>query len=275
MSGLDASNELRRVAPLILPAKAQRASVTAPPPALVAVNPADLVINTVYQRSLSRRSHALIARIVAGWDWTMFKPPVCVETAAGFEVIDGQHTAIAAVTLGLPSIPVLAVQAQTVAGRAAAFVSHNRNRVTMSPLSLHHAAVAAGDERALDIANVVNRAGVRVLRTLPANGRYQPGDLVALSGVRMLVHRYGVMKARQVLEVCVKAKLAPIQLDAIKAVARVLLSGDFGTVSHDDLAMALRSPDLMARAKAHADRVGLRVHEALAIVLGQMVARHD
>jgi hypothetical protein len=33
---------------------------------------------------------------VANWDWRRFKPPVVARTATGLEVIDGQHTAIAA-----------------------------------------------------------------------------------------------------------------------------------------------------------------------------------
>jgi hypothetical protein len=58
----------------------------------------------------------MIREIVRGWDWKKFKPPVAVEvstgeSSAGLVVINGQHTAIAAVTRGIPRIPVLIVEA--------------------------------------------------------------------------------------------------------------------------------------------------------------------
>lgn len=60
------------------------------------VDPATLLVNATYQRDLSERSIQLIRKIIGGWDWTRFKPPVCSLGDRGIEVIDGQHTAIAA-----------------------------------------------------------------------------------------------------------------------------------------------------------------------------------
>ena len=60
------------------------------------VDPALLLVEESYQRGLSNRSIKMIRRIVAGWSWTKFKPPVVTVTPAGLVVIDGQHTAIAA-----------------------------------------------------------------------------------------------------------------------------------------------------------------------------------
>lgn len=66
------------------------------PPAFEWVDPGTLLIDEGYQRNLSERSIKLVRKICARWDWRRFKPPVCARTERGLEVIDGQHTAIAA-----------------------------------------------------------------------------------------------------------------------------------------------------------------------------------
>lgn len=115
------------------------------PPEFRWVDPASLLVDEVYQRDLSRGSVELIKKIVAGWDWARFKPPVVAETAEGLEVIDGQHTAIAATTHGgLGQIPVMVVRAAEMADRARAFVGHNRDRLMLSQVNIHYANVAAG-----------------------------------------------------------------------------------------------------------------------------------
>lgn len=125
------------------------------------VNPADLLVNEAYQRDLAERSIKLIRRIVQGWDWTKFKPPVCSLGDDGMEVIDGQHTAIAAATHpGIDKIPVMIVETETVHDRAAAFIGQNMDRLGVTKMQLHKAAVAAGDEDALTIEQVCSRAGV-------------------------------------------------------------------------------------------------------------------
>ncbi|WP_454916539.1 hypothetical protein [Xanthobacter sediminis] len=76
------------------------------------VAPSDLLIDPRYQRDLSDASRRLIAKIVSGWDWRRYKPPVAVLTEAGMELIDGQHTAIAAASHpGITEIPVMIVDA--------------------------------------------------------------------------------------------------------------------------------------------------------------------
>ncbi len=66
------------------------------------ISPGDLLVDDSYQRGLSARSLRLFRSIVEGWDWLRFKPPVVAITDRGFEVIDGQDTAIA-------TIPILAL----------------------------------------------------------------------------------------------------------------------------------------------------------------------
>ena len=104
------------------------------------IDPKTLLVDEVYQRSLSDRSIVLIRKIVSQWDWRRFKPPICARTDAGLEVIDGQHTALAAATHPeVFDIPVMIVDAADQGARARAFVGHNRDRLGITPAQIHFA----------------------------------------------------------------------------------------------------------------------------------------
>lgn len=204
------------------------AAITSIPPELKWVDPRKLSVDDVYQRDLTDRSIRLIRRIVAEWDWRAYKPPIVVENNNGFDVIDGQHTAIAAVTHGgIPQIPVFVVAASEQADRAQAFVRHNRDRIAVTSTQLHNSMVAAGDETALTIHQVCERAGVTILRNPPAQARFKPGETLAVSTIRGLISRRHAMGARKVLEICVQAGLAPCSAAAIRAVEHLLHAPEY------------------------------------------------
>ena len=192
------------------------------------VDPATLSVDDRYQRGLSDRSVRLIRKIVAEWDWRAFKPPVVVEVDGSLEVIDGQHTVIGAVTHGgLGDIPVLIVEAEEQSARANAFVRHNRDRIAVTPTQLHNAMVAAGDDEALTISQVCDRAGIKILRNPAPFGRFKVGETMAITTIKALVNRRHAKGAREVLEVCVKAGLAPVSANVIKAVELLLFSQEY------------------------------------------------
>lgn len=206
------------------------------------VEPTRLAVDETYQRSLSERSVRLIRRIVRQWDWRGFKPPVVVLTEAGdWEVVDGQHTAIAAASHpGIGQIPVMIVDGASTAERAAAFVRHNRDRIAVTGLQLHTALLAAGDEEALTIAQVCGRAGLRLLVAPPFQGRYEAGDTMAIGSIRSPVRRRHAKGAREVLEVCARARMAPATAAAIKAVDTILFSPEYaGQVAREELAVTI------------------------------------
>lgn len=242
-------------------------------PAFRWVAPADLRVDEDYQRALTERSVTLIRRIVAKWDWASFKPPVCVEENTGaLHVLDGQHTAIAAASHGgIAKIPVCVVSAASMQDRARAFVAHNRDRVAMTPLALHHGMVKAGDEEALTIDQVCRRAGVCVPRHLPQLGAFKPGDCIAVSSLRRLVRTRNAMGARRVLEICAAARLAPIGAPHIKAVDMVLFGDNPPTP--EAIAAVLMRPDALALAKESAARQGIRIHDALAQRIQRLARR--
>jgi hypothetical protein len=187
--------------------------------------PTDLLIEGAYQRDLSDKSVKLIHRIAENWDWRKFKPPVVALALEGFEIIDGQHTAIGAATRGIPKIPVVVVEATAMEDRARAFIGHNKDRLQVSAVQLHHAAAAAGDEDAVTVAQVCARAGARVVRGAYGGYRWQPGDTVAVGAIQAIVGRRGAQRARELLQGLVSAGLAPVGAADLKA-AELLFFGD-------------------------------------------------
>lgn len=206
------------------------------------VNPSELLVDETYQRNLSDRSIRLIRKIIENWDWARFKTPIVVNTDGQLHVIDGQHTAIGAVTRGIEKLPVMIVQAPEAKDRARAFVGHNRDRLTVTPNQIYFAELAAGDDDAVTINNVCERAGVKILKIPPAYGRFKVGETMAISGVRKLVSDHGAMNARQVLQTLVEAKCAPISADQIKATAELLLGKEYkGLIKPQQISDAWRA----------------------------------
>jgi hypothetical protein len=210
---------LRRIAPLSECMTAHGCPDLGPRPKLVWVKPTDILVDEQYQRDMeTRRSLALIGRIVKQFAWSKYKPPICVEVDQGYHCINGQHTATAAATLKIAEIPIFVVLAETLHERADAFVAHNRDQVALTPIHIFRARVAAGDELALDVKNVCARAGVKVVQNTQ---NPKVAECASISKLQYLVKRQGVVRARQILEVLVKGQRAPIsshEIDAMEAV---------------------------------------------------------
>jgi hypothetical protein len=189
------------------------------------VDPGTLLVDAGYQRDLSRRSLALIRRIVAGWDWARFKAPIGVLTDAGIELIDGQCTSIAAATHpAIEKIPVMIVEAAERSDRATAFIGHNRDRVAVTPTQIHVAALVGGDGDALAIDRVCAASGAAIL-SVPSKTAYKPGETLAVTAIAALVRGRGEGGATAVLSCLVAACCAPMTQLHIKA-ADLLLHTD-------------------------------------------------
>ena len=208
-------------------------------PELTWIDPAELVVDEAYQRDLSDKSVRLIRRIVENWDWRKFKPPVVAWTDAGLEVLDGQHSATAAVCHpGIDTIPVVVVDATEQQDRASAFIGHNRDRIAVTAAQLQAAAVTAGDKDALATESACRLAQVRLLRIPPSNGRFQPRDTIAASQIAQTVRRRGIDKSAEILTVLALAEFAPIQASHIKAV-EMILSDEANPIRAEDLTRAV------------------------------------
>lgn len=216
------------------------------------VKPETLLVDEGYQRDSSERSLKLVRKIVAGWDWARYKPPVAVLTDAGLELIDGQHTAIAAATHpDIAEIPVMIIEAPERADRAGAFISHNRDRVAVTATQLHVAAIAAGDAEAQAVQRVCMDAGVTVLRTQPGAGRYQPQTTSSVSAIAALIKARGEALAIDVLWCLARAGLAPINQTHVRAADLLLNDPEYSSqITADQLVAAIQATALKVDAEA-------------------------
>ncbi|HWT64445.1 MAG TPA: hypothetical protein VN150_17885 [Ochrobactrum sp.] len=140
------------------------------------------------------------------------------------------------------------VEAADLEAQAKAFIGQNTDRLQVTKLQLHQAALIAGNEDALDIQKVCERAGVRLL--LANNGKYEAGDTVAISAVSAVVKKYTAVNARKMLEVLANASLAPISTPHIRAVEHLMTAPDYADqFDPEDLTAAIIS----LGAKADAD----------------------
>src|SRR6476661_3209145 len=140
MQSEETLHEIRPIAPIPLPENVKPGPV-GPRPKIMSMNPADLSIDASYQRDISRRSLKLIQKLVKEWDWRRYNVPVVTKVGNSWHIIDGQHTAIAAVTHGgIGEIDVLVVEADESEDRARAFIGHNKDRVPITTTQLFFAA---------------------------------------------------------------------------------------------------------------------------------------
>ncbi len=212
-------------------------------PICMLVDPCTLYVDPLYQRDIGERGLRRIRQMVEAWDWNRFKPPACsYATHHGqtvLKVFDGQHTCIAAASHpAIGEIPVMIHEAKDTAQQAAAFVGQNTSSLAVTPLQIHQAALVAGDEDAMTVAQVCERAGVRILRFSTKN--FAQGDTVAIKAINDLVDKRGAMKARIILEVLSKAAMAPIVAPQIKAVELLLTDPEYCThITAENLTAAI------------------------------------
>lgn len=217
-------------------------------PELRWVKPTTLMVDGTYQRNLSSSSIRLIQKMVREFTWSRMKPPIVAVVERELHVIDGQHTAIAAATLGLPEIPIFVIGAAEVTERARAFVGHNTDRIAMQPLAIHRALVRSGDPFSCAVDKACRDAGVR-LRIYKNSVRPDAGDCMAVGYIKAMMRRRGVVKTTQVLTALGLARLCPIASEEVRAAEVVIcdLGGD-----PKRLAMVARAEGKMLLAQAQA-----------------------
>lgn len=224
--------------------------VLAMAPEVIWADPRTLLVEEAYQRAIGEKGMKIIKGMVTAWDWRRFKMPNVCRIDEGLVVLDGQHTAIGAASNPMvEQIPLLVVAGDALADRAGAFVGVNRDRVNLTPMQLHKAAVVHGDEDALTLEQVCMRAGVKVLAAQTRS--WKAGETVAVQAIASLINRRHAKGAREVLEVLVKGGVAPITSQLIKAVEAILFDTDFkGKVTPEKISETLIRRPLLANEAA-------------------------
>lgn len=163
---------------------------------------AKLSVDAKYQRDTgSRRSRNLIEKIAADFRWSRFGVVLAVKHASGWHVIDGQHRVEAARACGnIEQVPAVVLPHATIEAAAADFVAINRDRVTVTPLHIHHAMLAAKDPLAVSIDRVCRAAGVTICRYPIPSDKIERGQTLAVATIGRVVKARGEEFATKVLQ---------------------------------------------------------------------------
>ena len=114
----------------------------------------------MYQRVLRE---AWAKEMADNWDHCLFDPPRLSQKADGrYDVIDGQHTIMAAEYRNHASIPARVFKDLPYEQAAALFVSVNTQRKRPTPFDTWRAAVEAGHQWALDLRDAATAHGLQV-----------------------------------------------------------------------------------------------------------------
>ncbi|WP_412066638.1 DUF6551 family protein [Rhizobium sp. SYY.PMSO] len=162
-------------------------------PSIEWVHVAALTVDSSYQRSIDNDgSRRLIASIAANFDWRLCAPLVVSRRPDGSRVIiDGQHRWAAAVRRGdLLQLPCCLFTYGSPEDEARMFIVANRARKAMNRMDDFHAALAAGDEDALDIRRLVSEAGLAIARSTSSTA-WKPGDVTFTSSIATALRRHG------------------------------------------------------------------------------------
>ncbi|WP_407146277.1 ParB N-terminal domain-containing protein [Bradyrhizobium sp. ORS 86] len=162
-----------------------------PTPKLTWLSIADLVVDPEYQREITARGRTNVRRIAGHFDWSMFAPVIVAPAGSNrFAIVDGQHRTTAAALCGIERVPCAIIDV----GRsiqARAFKAINGNVTRMHTISLHHAAVAAGEEKAVVIAEVCRKAGVTIVRNPTQAELLKVGETVVVNTIGRAIARFG------------------------------------------------------------------------------------
>lgn len=225
------------------------------------VDPASLFVDPAYQRDIGERGLRQIRRIIERFDWAKFKPPICayadVDGKTVLKVLDGQHTAIAAASSPfIREIPIMIVEAEDTVAQAKAFIGQNAERVGVTPLQIHHAALAAGDEDAKTLQNVCDKAGITILKRPGAYDPTASRETIAVNAIRQMIARRGDKLAREILEILANAERGPVKSEHIKAVEFLMTDPDHcHSFYPEDLTAAI--VDLLTAAEEQADQLAM------------------
>lgn len=225
-------------------------------PVLEMVDPREIFVEEKYQRVIGENGIRMVRRIYAGFDWTKFKPPICVRIPDWDNVlvcIDGQHTATAAASHpGISKIPVMVLAAADAQSRAHAFVGHNRDRLGLTQMAIYYAELAADDPIAVKVDQACKAAGAEILRkSVNLKQKLPPGTTIAVGTIKAIASSKGANFLARVLKVLVDAGRGPMKADEIGAVTLVLESSRT-TATGADLSKVIksRSPESWAASVA-------------------------
>jgi hypothetical protein len=162
------------------------------PPRLDWLSISKLVVNTTYQRPITKSGENTIKRIMEQFHWSRFSPVIVREVPGKgiFEIIDGQHRSTAALCCGYDRVPAMIVQA-TDDEAARIFAAVNGNVTPMQPLAVYKAALAGGEQWALESRDAARAGGCEILTYPVPKLKQKPLQTMAVQAVRNAWRQHG------------------------------------------------------------------------------------
>src|SRR5690606_19559428 len=137
--------------------------------------------------------------------------------------IDGQHRYLAALTRDdIDELPCVVISDQDFKEQAKSFVAINTKRVNLHSLGKYHAAVAAGDETAMDIAGMLMECKITVPKSPVLKGETKPRELQAIGTIARMIDTYSqkqLMWALTVIPEAYPEERGQLRASLIKALA--------------------------------------------------------
>lgn len=266
------ANGLRKISPIknldVVPNK-----ISNHRPEPIMVRPSDLWVDGSYQRDIGAASLHLITSIVGEFAWHKFKPPVLTKDSKGrLVVIDGQHTAIAAsMHPDIDKIPAVLVTTNTAEEQAESFIGLNTNRISVHPIDLFRAHLAAGNEQLVEMKRIIDEAGIEIPATTSWVGTMddRKNKTQAINTLKGSFTKLGPAKFAVLLEKLAKCEFEPIRAEHIKAFTEIMFYCTSPKYSHDHLVetvSALDDKDMILEASRTASHLSTPKWRALAIV---------
>lgn len=162
-------------------------------PSIEWVHTAELSVDHKYQRSTDNQaSQRLIATIAANFDWRLCATLMVSRRPDGSKlIIDGQHRWSAAIRRGdLPQLPCCLFTYDSPEEEARMFIVANRARKPMNRLDDFHAALAAADDDAIEIATLVSDAGLKITRQT-SSAAWKPGEIAFTASIANMLRKHG------------------------------------------------------------------------------------
>lgn len=190
-----------------------------------------LRIDDAYQRPIVRgHGWRHIEKIAEKFDWNLFVPIVVARLPDNlFALIDGQHRAHAAYLAGFDEVPCI-IRDMASKEQAAAFVAINSNVTRMSGFNVYKAALAAGEEWAVEADRVVAAAGCQLMRGNRSAAQKKAREVYAVALVKRMVAR----GAGRVVTDCLSGLANSSVGDYPQSYAGAVLHGYFEVVAEAD-----------------------------------------
>ena len=162
-----------------------------PAPMMTWVDTHLLVVDDSYQRAMGSLAWRHIIAIADAFDWSKFTPVIVAPVEGGFyAIIDGQHRTTAAFLHNIKQVPCCIVQADR-AKQAAAFAAINAKITRLYQNNIFHAELQAGSDFAKRVAEVAERAGVKIPRNKMSKRDMPPNAINAVSSLKAVIITYG------------------------------------------------------------------------------------